>query len=798
MTVLTRKRGAGALALLVSAALLIPQAAYAAGDTPVVYDDPQRFTTGHIDAFNFMVDADGSPRLVLKEDVTGYHVHRTPESVELYVKSQAISKNVPAGGVPAGAPGELYYLPLSQDHSLIWPGWDNQAVASFYGAGTTTDINITSVEGPGEIYLWTQGTFGGTQQLLTDSWKLPGTIHQTFGAHVHANWGFTQPGEYTLTVQGSVNSADGTQRTLTNTATYRFVVAPEPTAVEIRGAENVVEPGAEVTLTAAQLPEGADFPTYEWYTRASDSEQWERVTGAAPSITVQAIDGAQYRAVVAGGMDYATRAPLRVESAPVTIQAPAAPTPSVTIGRLAHHYHSGSPIVLTATAEHAPEGAAYRWTLQRTDQDAPVVLEQTGAEVRLTAEQALHGAVARVSLVDGETVLAESQAATIDVDDHGAAPLQKIAIQGVADHYHTGDTVSLTAVVDPASVLTRFEWYVQKQGQTAPELIEGENGSTYAFEATEELVGAAVIAKLTFDNGEVYVESPPVLIALDDHHEEPVATTLIVEGLADEYAVGDTATLTAVQDPETGEDHYHWFIKRAGDAEYSVIRGALSATLEHTVTAEDAGALIVAKLYDHDHAVIAESEPVALNVAVPGGQEPEPTKPAEAPAPQTGAALDGVPAGGIQLSDTTAAPGQVITVQVGAERAGEWIAAWLFSDPVLLGGDWLRVNAQGAFAVTIPADAEPGEHRLAVFAADGTLVGWETLQVSAPVTGGAGDDAADDDTAAAPRDNALAVTGAQVGGLAASGLALALLGAAVVLAARRRRGGRVRVIAAAE
>lgn len=977
----TRLRGGALVGVLALAGgLALPTAAFAA-EAPDVKDDPIHLDTGHIDAFNLVLNEDDTARLVLKEDVTGSHVLRTPESVTLAVKSQAFSTNLPSAGVPEGAPTELYHLPLTQDHELIWPGWDSQSVGSVYGSQAKVDIDVTAVDGPGEVFLWTTGQWGGVAPLLTEGWTFPGTIHQDFLAHVHANWGFTQPGTYTLTAHADVTSADGTQTSTSNEATYTFVVAPVPTALSVSGAEDEVAPGSEVTLTAASSPAEATFSTYAWQTRASAEAEWTTVDGAATStLTVDAVAGAQYRATVSGGKDYASGSaqPIVVESDPVTISTTGGDPveQAISIAPLADHYHSGSPIDLQIVADPAVEDGAYRWYLQRTDQDQPVLIDgATGDSHRIpAAEQALDGAEVIAELVQDGTALATSEAVTIEVDDHGAAPLQKVSVGGIADHYHTGDTATLTASVTPASVLSRFEWYVQKAGETIPVLVEGENDATYSFSVTEDLAGAAVIATLTYDNGDSYVESAPVIVKLDDHgHEvpdtdltistnrdaddywvgqtatltaeqstptgltehqwlvklpgadgfaavdgqtaaeytfkptlansgvqvkvqllhdgemhaesapitittqqrEPVTTLTVtadkesyaagetaqltstqnpqtdqshyhwyvkrtgasdfvwvdqsrdkdlaypvtaeddgaqlvlrlfddthamiaesephtlavatggthpqpttelsIDGLAAGYHVGETATLTAVQNPATDEDHYHWFIQRSGDADFSVISGAGQATLTHEVAEADAGAQIVAKLYDHDHTLVAESAPVTLTV------RPGDPKPTTAPSTQTEDVLDGVDEGGITASATAPQAGQVITVQVGegAEHAGEWVAAWLFSDPVLLGGDWIQVGADGTIAVTIPADTTAGTHRLAVFDADGQLIGWQQLQVGAAAAGDPG-------TGAGPAG--LPSTGGEINGIVLGTAGVLLVAGMILLLARRRRG----------
>lgn len=106
-----------------------------------------------------------------------------------------------------------------------------------------------------------------------------------------------------------------------------------------------------------------------------------------------------------------------------------------------------------------------------------------------------------------------------------------------------------------------------------------------------------------------------------DADPQPI-TTLGVTGLADHYHSGDVVTLTAVQDPVTELDHYHWFTRAAGSDEWVIVPDAATAQYSFTATAQHNGLAVMARLYDHDHAVVAESEPVTVVVDDHG--EPDP------------------------------------------------------------------------------------------------------------------------------------------------------------------------------
>lgn len=101
---------------------------------------------------------------------------------------------------------------------------------------------------------------------------------------------------------------------------------------------------------------------------------------------------------------------------------------------------------------------------------------------------------------------------------------------------------------------------------------------------------------------------------------------------------------------------------------------------------------------------------------------------------------------------TTAVAGGAVTVDVGRAYAGERVDAFLFSDPVHLGT--FTVASDGTIRVTLPGDIT-GQHRLAVYAADGTLIGWDDITI-AEAAGEQSD--GPDELAATGADPALAAT----------------------------------------
>ena len=188
---------------------------------------------GHTDIWHVVPRGDDLV-LDLREDITSQHVTHDPESVELHVKDDAYTE-VPEGWPGAGAG---YLLPLTEDPQLLWPGWDTQDITGS-GFDNAVRLNITDVQGPGEVHLFSQDAFGAMQPLLDNGATrlTAGAVrNQSFPAHTHANWVFTKPGVYHLTV-----TAQGTKDGKTVTSepqVYTFTVGKA-----FRGKADVADPG---------------------------------------------------------------------------------------------------------------------------------------------------------------------------------------------------------------------------------------------------------------------------------------------------------------------------------------------------------------------------------------------------------------------------------------------------------------------------------------------------------------------------------------------------------------------------
>lgn len=152
----------------------------------------------------------------------------------------------------------------------------------------------------------------------------------------------------------------------------------------------------------------------------------------------------------------------------------------------------------------------------------------------------------------------------------------------------------------------------------------------------------------------------------------------------------------------------------------------------------------------------------------PGGEQPGGGQPGGGQPPLPGSDLTDDNRADVTVNPAVAAPGQRVVVTAGPAFGGQDVEVWLYSTPRLVATGAL--DAQGAREVVIPADAEAGAHRIAVYTASGELLGWTDIRI----------------TAAAAPDGALATTGATVP-YAGIAVAVLLLAAGAFAVSRRRR-----------
>ncbi|MBS5749286.1 choice-of-anchor M domain-containing protein [Actinotignum timonense] len=228
MTALTRRAAAGLAgamaALLAGWGAFLPAAQAApvpAAPAGAGAGQPTVLTSGHMDLFNIAAGADGTISLNLKEDATGTGVERAPEETVIGVVERTFttkSAEVPQLGTPG------FLLDQVQQPGIVWPGWDSGAARQL--GGTAARFVVEQLEGPGKVFLW-ETNFATLNPILRDAAGTPSfqmapgsVIAQPEPAHQHANWLFSAPGTYRMTVRAEVDTPGGTLTAPARTYTW--------------------------------------------------------------------------------------------------------------------------------------------------------------------------------------------------------------------------------------------------------------------------------------------------------------------------------------------------------------------------------------------------------------------------------------------------------------------------------------------------------------------------------------------------------------------------------------------------
>jgi surface-anchored protein len=177
--------------------------------------------------------------------------------------------------------------------------------------------------------------------------------------------------------------------------------------------------------------------------------------------------------------------------------------------------------------------------------------------------------------------------------------------------YLYGQGITLDAAPTSPTELDHWHWFVKRAGE--PQFTVSDRSSTAQLKlpTSEVWDGAQVYAALYDDDHAVAARSEPLTLSVD---RLPEVTDLTATADASSYAMGATATFTTARNPETGGDHFHWYLRKRGEEFFTYVPGSNFATLDLPITADMDDAEVQVRLFDEAHAVIAEADPITLQV----------------------------------------------------------------------------------------------------------------------------------------------------------------------------------------
>ncbi|WP_041160658.1 choice-of-anchor M domain-containing protein [Gardnerella vaginalis] len=448
---------------------------------------------GHTDVF-YPIQYNGKFIMAVEKDGTTF---LKPENTTLRVaKSTYTTKSQ----IPALAT-EYYYLDSSgnQKGNPLFPGWDTGYAASLVGANhadeATADIAIQQVTGPmnGRILLWTTEGVGKNSKKLSfeendlddepdtegSRFMLPGVIHQHTAGHVHANWGFTQPGVYKLRVAATITNKNTKKQITTEPAEYTFEV----------------EDTYSGEVPASGIMETLDLHRRGDFINPDDDEEAHKASEDHKDTDKD--DGGDMR--IGNIRD-------------------SGPHP---------HYHSYEGYGgLDLKVVNKPKGARIEWRYVRADEGPDAYGTTLFAErLQLPAEPAMNKMKVYAHATEGETQVGKDTAsATIAVEDHGADGHPVVKAIAPYKRFKPGDTLHAKTVLlnphvatdgvtgapidDPTSPVTSivkdYVWLIKKEGESEFKRIPGAVNSKLELKLDASMQGATIRPSLVLKNGELY------------------------------------------------------------------------------------------------------------------------------------------------------------------------------------------------------------------------------------------------------------------------------------------------------
>lgn len=203
-------------------------------------------------------------------------------------------------------------------------------------------------------------------------------------------------------------------------------------------------------------------------------------------------------------------------------------------------------------------------------------------------------------------------------DDTSSEAEERIEVNGLSDHYHTGDTIELEAETD--SEFDHWHWFTRESTEEEWQMDSEQMENTFTTTASVDQL--EIKAELYDNEHNLQAESEIVTIHIDDHEHEQehehnhdhsdadVEQSIQIQGLAGHYHTGDLIELQA--EHEVDDDHWHWFTKEPDAEEWELVDGQFSDTF--STVASINGLEVKAELYNDDHQLIAESEPVVIEI----------------------------------------------------------------------------------------------------------------------------------------------------------------------------------------
>lgn len=263
-------------------------------------------------------------------------------------------------------------------------------------------------------------------------------------------------------------------------------------------------------------------------------------------------------------------------------------TDSVQIDGVAAHYHTGDEIALTAKLSGDAEYDHWHWYQRANADEEWVAISGQGTETFTYEAPEESFEVKAVIYNDNHNVHAESEPVELNIDNHDSSVQEnedhegrehenhsdaqageELTIAGLADHYHTGDVVTLVAELNEETDYEHWEWFIREDEDQDWVTVPDQKTERFEYKNTGESFEAKAV--LYDDDQNVHTESSPISVLIDDHENQDPHIWLDPVLAQDQVLAIRDALIEADPDgKEIYEDNAEAFVKelKALDEEY--------------------------------------------------------------------------------------------------------------------------------------------------------------------------------------------------------------------------------------
>ena len=155
---------------------------------------------------------DGEWELVLLDEVNDKEIEAGDAALHAGPSTWQAVPSDPAFGF-LGNPGEsIYILPQDEKEGILFLGIAGDEIESGVFEEDQVSLNLSTVEGPGSVYLYSTDAFGSPTKYFDsgDGISSEDRFPVSVGGHSHQNWAFSSPGIYRVGLNASGVLVDGT------------------------------------------------------------------------------------------------------------------------------------------------------------------------------------------------------------------------------------------------------------------------------------------------------------------------------------------------------------------------------------------------------------------------------------------------------------------------------------------------------------------------------------------------------------------------------------------------------------